>query len=180
MTFENVMHIHSKGRIPLRRITALLLAALMLLACRAALAEADPALFVAEQLQALMEKDGKWLPLMLKDAAISQTAVEEGWEVTVTYVDPSAADGATLGEALASLSAPPTEAITVDVVEKDGAPAFGKKRNLRTVESAAKKTAAAAKKTYEAKESYDTDVRALMAGADSKKVKPNYWIRNLD
>ena len=35
-------------------------------------------------------------------------------------------------------------------------------------------------KTYEAKESYDTDVRALMAGADSKKVKPNYWIRNLD
>ena len=34
--------------------------------------------------------------------------------------------------------------------------------------------------TYQAKEAYETDIRALMAGADSKKVKPEYWIRNLD
>ena len=30
------------------------------------------------------------------------------------------------------------------------------------------------------KEEYDVDVRALLAGADSKKVKPKYWIKNLD
>lgn len=30
------------------------------------------------------------------------------------------------------------------------------------------------------KEKYDTDIRSLLAGADSKKVKPKYWIRNLD
>ena len=28
------------------------------------------------------------------------------------------------------------------------------------------------------KERYDIDVRSLLAGADSKKVKPKYWIRN--
>ena len=30
------------------------------------------------------------------------------------------------------------------------------------------------------KEKYDIDVRSLLAGADSKKVKPKYWIRNSD
>ena len=30
------------------------------------------------------------------------------------------------------------------------------------------------------KEEYDIDIRALLAGADSKKVKPKYWIRNID
>jgi hypothetical protein len=28
------------------------------------------------------------------------------------------------------------------------------------------------------KENYDIDIRSLLAGADSKKVKPKYWIRN--
>ena len=28
------------------------------------------------------------------------------------------------------------------------------------------------------KEKYDLDVRSLLAGADSKKIKPKYWIRN--
>ena len=32
---------------------------------------------------------------------------------------------------------------------------------------------------YQQKESYNTDIRALLAGADSKKVKPKYWIKNL-
>jgi len=35
-------------------------------------------------------------------------------------------------------------------------------------------------KQYQAKEKYETDVASLMAGADSKKVKPKYWIRNLN
>ena len=30
------------------------------------------------------------------------------------------------------------------------------------------------------KEEYDIDIRALLAGADSKKVKPKYWIQNID
>ena len=30
------------------------------------------------------------------------------------------------------------------------------------------------------KEEYDIDIRALLAGADSKKVKPKYWIKNLN
>lgn len=30
------------------------------------------------------------------------------------------------------------------------------------------------------KEKYETDIKALLAGADSKKVKPKYWIRNLE
>lgn len=30
------------------------------------------------------------------------------------------------------------------------------------------------------KEKYDIDIRSLLAGADSKKVKPKYWIRNND
>ena len=30
------------------------------------------------------------------------------------------------------------------------------------------------------KEEYDIDIRAILAGADSKKVKPKYWIKNLD
>ena len=31
---------------------------------------------------------------------------------------------------------------------------------------------------YQEKEQYDLDVDSLLAGADSKKVKPKYWIRN--
>lgn len=34
--------------------------------------------------------------------------------------------------------------------------------------------------TYQNKEKFDLDTRSLMAGADSKKIKPKYWIRNLD
>ena len=30
------------------------------------------------------------------------------------------------------------------------------------------------------KEKYDIDIRSLLAGADSKKIKPKYWIRNKD
>ena len=30
------------------------------------------------------------------------------------------------------------------------------------------------------KEKYDIDIRSLLAGADSKKIKPKYWIRNTD
>ena len=30
------------------------------------------------------------------------------------------------------------------------------------------------------KEEYDINIRSLLAGADSKKVKPKYWIRNID
>lgn len=33
---------------------------------------------------------------------------------------------------------------------------------------------------YQEKEKYELDVDSLLAGADSKKVKPKYWIRNLD
>lgn len=34
--------------------------------------------------------------------------------------------------------------------------------------------------TYQEKEKYELDIESLLAGADSKKVKPKYWIRNLD
>ena len=30
------------------------------------------------------------------------------------------------------------------------------------------------------KEKYEVDIQSLLAGADSKKIKPKYWIRNLD
>lgn len=33
---------------------------------------------------------------------------------------------------------------------------------------------------YQEKEKYDIDIRSLLAGADSKKIKPKYWIRRLD
>ena len=33
---------------------------------------------------------------------------------------------------------------------------------------------------YQEKEKYEIDIRSLQAGADSKKIKPVYWIRNLD
>lgn len=33
-------------------------------------------------------------------------------------------------------------------------------------------------KMMQDKEKYDIDIRSLLAGADSKKVKPKYWIRN--
>ena len=35
-------------------------------------------------------------------------------------------------------------------------------------------------KKYQEKEKYDLDIRSLLAGADSKKIKPQYWIRNFD
>ena len=35
-------------------------------------------------------------------------------------------------------------------------------------------------RTMQDKEKYDIDIRSLLAGADSKKVKPKYWIRNYD
>jgi hypothetical protein len=31
---------------------------------------------------------------------------------------------------------------------------------------------------YQEKEKYDIDIRSVLAGADPKKVKPKYWIRN--
>lgn len=34
--------------------------------------------------------------------------------------------------------------------------------------------------TYQKKEKYQIDIDSLLAGADSKKIKPKYWIRNLD
>lgn len=33
---------------------------------------------------------------------------------------------------------------------------------------------------YQEKQKYDIDVRSLLAGADSKKVKPQNWIRNIE
>ena len=33
---------------------------------------------------------------------------------------------------------------------------------------------------YQEKEKYELDIDSLMAGADSKKVKPKYWIRNFE
>ena len=33
---------------------------------------------------------------------------------------------------------------------------------------------------YQKKEKYDIDIRSLMAGASSKKIKPKYWISNND
>jgi len=33
---------------------------------------------------------------------------------------------------------------------------------------------------YQEKEKYEIDIRSLQAGADSKKIKPKYWIRNLE
>ena len=35
-------------------------------------------------------------------------------------------------------------------------------------------------KMMQDKEKYDLDIRSLLAGADSKKIKPKYWIRNSD
>ena len=34
--------------------------------------------------------------------------------------------------------------------------------------------------TYQLKEKYQLDIDSLLAGADSKKVKPEYWIKNLN
>ena len=34
--------------------------------------------------------------------------------------------------------------------------------------------------TYQKREKYDIDIRSLLAGADSKKIKPKYWISNDD
>jgi hypothetical protein len=35
-------------------------------------------------------------------------------------------------------------------------------------------------RTYQEKEKYQIDIDSLLAGADSKKIKPKYWIRNLE
>ena len=35
-------------------------------------------------------------------------------------------------------------------------------------------------KVMQSKEKYELDIRSLLAGADSKKIKPKYWIRNTD
>lgn len=35
-------------------------------------------------------------------------------------------------------------------------------------------------KKYQEKEKYQLDIESLLAGADSKKVKPKYWIRNFE
>lgn len=34
--------------------------------------------------------------------------------------------------------------------------------------------------TYQEKEKYQLDIQSLLAGADSKKIHPKYWIRNLE
>ena len=34
-------------------------------------------------------------------------------------------------------------------------------------------------KMYQGKESYETDIKSLLAGADAKKVKPKYWIKDI-
>jgi hypothetical protein len=33
---------------------------------------------------------------------------------------------------------------------------------------------------YQEKEKYELDIDSLLAGADSKKIKPQYWIRNFE
>ena len=33
---------------------------------------------------------------------------------------------------------------------------------------------------YQEKEKYQLDIESLLAGADSKKIKPKYWIRNFE
>lgn len=33
---------------------------------------------------------------------------------------------------------------------------------------------------YKQQESYDIDIKTILAGGDSKKIKPKYWIKNLD
>lgn len=33
---------------------------------------------------------------------------------------------------------------------------------------------------YQEKEKYETDIDSLLAGADKKKIKPKYWVRNID
>lgn len=33
---------------------------------------------------------------------------------------------------------------------------------------------------YQEKEKYETDIKSLLAGADSKKIKPKYWINNIE
>ena len=35
-------------------------------------------------------------------------------------------------------------------------------------------------RTYQEKNKYDIDIQSLLAGADSKKVKPQFWIRNIE
>lgn len=33
---------------------------------------------------------------------------------------------------------------------------------------------------YQQKEKYNIDIDSLLSGADSKKIKPEYWLQNLD
>lgn len=35
-------------------------------------------------------------------------------------------------------------------------------------------------RTYQEKEKYQIDIDSLLAGADSKKIKPKYWVRNIE
>ena len=35
-------------------------------------------------------------------------------------------------------------------------------------------------RTYQEKNKYDIDIQSLLAGADSKKIKPQFWIRNIE
>jgi len=35
-------------------------------------------------------------------------------------------------------------------------------------------------RTYQEKNKYEIDIESLMNGADSKKVKPQSWIRNIE
>ena len=35
-------------------------------------------------------------------------------------------------------------------------------------------------RTYQEKHKYEVDIESLMNGADSKKVKPQFWIRNIE
>ena len=34
--------------------------------------------------------------------------------------------------------------------------------------------------TYQNKEKYEIDIASIQAGADSKKINPKYWIKNLE
>jgi hypothetical protein len=35
-------------------------------------------------------------------------------------------------------------------------------------------------RTYQEKHKYEVDIESLMNGADKKKVKPQFWIRNIE
>lgn len=33
---------------------------------------------------------------------------------------------------------------------------------------------------FQEKEKYELDIKSLLAGGDSKKIKPKYWVRNIE